>query len=103
MVDTGSSVRLLVVAVALAVAADEDTVGSGYRWPRPIHRVGEGRCSRLVFGIWAVGNIMSYLTAAETGSNIIVGGGDLAGIALWGFHGVLTPELCVGGLGGCHS
>ena len=43
MVDASSSIRLLVVVVvALVVAADGDTVGSGYRWPRPIHRVGEG-------------------------------------------------------------
>ena len=42
VVDTGSSIRLLVVVVALVVAADGDTVGSEYRWPRPIHRVGEG-------------------------------------------------------------
>ena len=44
MVDAGSSIRLLVVVVvvALVVAADGDTVGSEYRWPRPIHRVGEG-------------------------------------------------------------
>ena len=59
MVDAGSSIRLLaVVVVALVVAADGDTVGSGYRWPRPIHRVGEDRYSRLVFGIRAVGNVM---------------------------------------------
>ena len=42
MVDSGSSIRLLAVVVALVVAANGDTVGSGYRWPRPIHRVGEG-------------------------------------------------------------
>ena len=41
VVDAGSSIRLLAVVVALVVA-DGDTVGSGYRWPRPIHRVGEG-------------------------------------------------------------
>ena len=45
---------------------------------------------------------MSYLTAAEIGSNIIVGGGDLAGIALRDLHGVLASELCVRGLGACH-
>ena len=37
VVDAGSSVRLLAVVVALVVAADGDTVGSGHRWPRPIH------------------------------------------------------------------
>ena len=42
VVDAGSSVRLLAVVVALVVAADGDTVGSGYRWLRSIHRVGEG-------------------------------------------------------------
>ena len=42
VVDAGSSIRLLAVVVALVVAANGDTVGSGYRWPRPIHRVGEG-------------------------------------------------------------
>ena len=42
MVDAGSSIRLLAVVVALVVAADGDTVGSGYRWPGLIHRVGEG-------------------------------------------------------------
>ena len=73
VVDAGSSIRLLVVVVvALVVAADGDTVGSGYRWPRPIHRVGEGRCSRLVFSIWAVGNVMPCLTAVETGPSIVV-------------------------------
>ena len=41
VVDAGSSVRLLAVVVALVVAADGDMVGSGHRWPRPIHRVGE--------------------------------------------------------------
>ena len=96
----GSSIMLLVVA--LVVAADGDTVGSGYRWPRPIHRVGQDRCSRLVFGIWAVGNVIPCLLAVETGPSIVVVGGDLAGIALWGFHGVLAPELCVRGLGACH-
>ena len=45
MVDAGSSIGLLVVVVvvvALIVVADGDTVGSGHRWPRSIHRVGEG-------------------------------------------------------------
>ena len=49
VVDVGPSVRLLdivvvvaLVVAALVVAADGDTVGSGYRWPRYIHRVGEG-------------------------------------------------------------
>ena len=48
VVDAGSSIRLLavvvvvVVVVAFIVAADGNTVSSGYRWPRPIHRVGEG-------------------------------------------------------------
>ena len=103
MVDAGSSIRLLAaVVVALVVAADGDTVGSGYRWPRPIHRVGEDRCSRLVFGIWAVGNVMPCLTAVETGSSIVVVGGDLVGIALRGLHGVMASELCVRGLGSCH-
>ena len=76
VVDAGSSVRLLVVDVALVVAADGDTVGSGYRWPS-IHRVGDDRCSRLIFGIQAVGNVMPYLTAVETGPSIVVVGGDL--------------------------
>ena len=102
MVDAGLSIRLLVVAIALVVAIDGDTVGSGYRWSRPIHRVGEGRCSRLVFGIWAVGNVVSCLTAVETGPSIVIGGGDLAGIALRDLYGVLAPELCVRGLGTCH-
>ena len=31
VVDAGSSIRLLVVVVALVVAADGDTVGSGHR------------------------------------------------------------------------
>ena len=35
------------------------------------------------------------LTAVETGPIIIVVGGDMAGIALQGLHGVLAPELCV--------
>ena len=102
MVDAGSSIRLLAVAIALVVAIDGDTVGSGYKWSRPIHRVGEGRCSRLVFGIWTVGNVMPCLTAVETGPSIVVVGGDLVCIALRGFHGVLAPELCVRGLGDCH-
>ena len=77
MIDAGSSIRLLaVVVVALVVAADGDTVGSGYRWPS-IHRVGDDRCSRLIFGIQAVGNVMPYLTAVETGPSIVVVGGDL--------------------------
>ena len=42
VVDAGSSIRPLAVVVALVVAADGDTVGSGYRWPRSIHLVGEG-------------------------------------------------------------
>ena len=95
MVDAGSSIRLLaVVVVALVVADNGDTVGSGHRWPRPIHRVGEDRCSRLVFGMRTVGNVMPCLTAVETGPSIVVGGGDLACIALLGFHGVLAPETC---------
>ena len=102
VVDAGLSIRLLTVVVALVVAADGDTVGSGYRWPRPIHRVGEGRCSRLIFGIWTVGNVMPCLTAVETGPSIVVVGGDLACIALRGLHGVLAPELCVRGLRSCH-
>ena len=103
MVDAGSSIRLLaVVVVALVVAADGDTVGSGYRWSRPIHRVGEDRCSRLVFGIRAVGNVMPCLTVVETDPSIVVGGGDLAGIALRGLHGILASELCVRDLRSCH-
>ena len=99
VVDAGSSIRLL----AVVVAADGDTFGSGHRWPRPIHRVGEGRYNMLVSGIWAVGNVMPCLTAVETGPSIVGGGGgDLAGIALRGFHGVLAPELCVRVLGACH-
>ena len=88
VVDAGSSVRLLVVAVALVVAADGNTVGSGYRWPRPIHRVGKGRCSRLVFSIWAVGNVMPCLTAVETGPSIAVVGG------LPGLHCSAGPSWC---------
>ena len=42
VVDAGSSIRLLAVVVALVVAAEGNTVGSGHRWPRSIHRVGEG-------------------------------------------------------------
>ena len=42
VVDAGSSIRLLIVVVALVVSADGDTVGSRHRWPRPIHRVEEG-------------------------------------------------------------
>ena len=100
MVDAGSSIRLLaVVVVALVVAADGNTVGSGYRWPMPIHRVGEDRCSRLVLGVWTVGNVMPSLTAVETGSSIVVGGGDLACIALRGLHGVLAPELLLDACG----
>ena len=38
----------------------------------------------------------------ETGSSIVVVSGDLAGIVLRGFHGVLAPELCVRSLGACH-
>ena len=72
MVDAGSSIRLLAVVVALVVAADGNTVGSGYRWPRPIHRVGESRCSRLVFDIWTVGNVMPCLAAVETSHSIVV-------------------------------
>ena len=103
VVDAGSSIRLLaVVVVAFVVAADGNTVGSGYRCPRLIHRVGEGRCSRLVFGIWTVGNVMPCLTAVETGPSIVVVGGDLDYIALRGLHGVLAPELCVRGLWAYH-
>ena len=98
MVDAGSSIRLLAVVVALVVAADGDTVGSGYRWPRSIHRVGEDRCSRLLFGIRAVGNVMPCLTAVETGPSIVVVGGDLACIALRAFM-VFWLLNCV--LGAC--
>ena len=41
VVDAGSSIRLLIVVVALVVAADGYTIGSGHRWPGSIHRVGE--------------------------------------------------------------
>ena len=41
---------------------------------------------------------MPCLTAVETGSSIVVVSSDLAGIVLWGSHGVLIPELCVRGL-----
>ena len=103
VVDAGSSIRLLAaVVVALVVAADRNTVGSGHWWPRPIHRVGEGGCSRLVFGIWAVGDVMPCLTAVETDHSIAVVGGDLTGIALRGLHDVLASELCVRGLRSCH-
>ena len=53
------------------------------------------------FGIWAVGNVMPCLTAVKIGPSIVVVGGDLAGIALLGLHGVLASELCVRGLGAC--
>ena len=43
---------------------------------------------------WVVGNVMLCLSAVETSPGIIVDGGDLAGIALQGLHGVLAPELC---------
>ena len=56
----------------------------------------------LIFGIWAVGNVMPCLTAVETGPSIAVIGGDLACIALRDLHGVLAPELCVRGLWACH-
>ena len=45
---------------------------------------------------------MPCLTAVETGPSIVVVGGDLAGIALRGLHGVLAPELRVRGLCDCH-
>ena len=45
---------------------------------------------------------MPGLTAVETGPSIVVVGGDLACIALWGFHCVLVLELCVRGLGAYH-
>ena len=40
---------------------------------------------------------MSCLTAVEIDLSIVVGGGDLACIALRGLHGVLAPELRVRG------
>ena len=45
---------------------------------------------------------MPYLSAVETGPSIVVVSGDLAGIVLRGFHGVLDPELCVRGLEAYH-
>src|SRR6185437_2437523 len=45
---------------------------------------------------------MPCLSIVETGPSIVVVGGDLAGIALRGLHGVLASELCVRGLGSCH-
>src|SRR6185312_16639194 len=45
---------------------------------------------------------MPCLTAVETSPSIVVGGGDLACIALRGLHGVLAPELCVRGLWVCY-
>ena len=57
---------------------------------------------KLVVGIRAVSNEMPCLAAVETGPSIAVVGGDLAGIALRGLHGVLASELCVRGLGSCH-
>ena len=45
---------------------------------------------------------MPYLSAVEIGPSIAVVGGDLAGIALRGLHGVLASELCVRGLRSCH-
>ena len=45
---------------------------------------------------------MPCLSVVETSPSIVVGGGDLAGIVLRGFRGVLAPELCVRGLGACH-
>jgi hypothetical protein len=45
----------------------------------------------LAFGIWAVGNETSSLTAVETHPGVVVVvGSDLAGVALWGLHGVLV-------------
>ena len=44
---------------------------------------------------------MACLSAVETGPNIVVGGGDLAGIALRGLHGVLASELCIRGMWAC--
>ena len=45
---------------------------------------------------------MSCLSAVETGPSIVVGGGDLTGIARRGSPGVLAPELCIRGLWACH-
>ena len=52
VIDASSSIRLLaVVVVALVVAADGNTVGSGHWWPRPIHRVVKADVAGLFFGI----------------------------------------------------
>ena len=40
--------------------------------------------------------------AVETGSSIVVVGGDLVGIALRVLHGGLAPKLCVRNLGACY-
>ena len=45
---------------------------------------------------------MPCLTAVEIGPTFVVGGGDLAGIALRGLQGVLASELCVRNLGAYH-
>ena len=45
---------------------------------------------------------MPCLSAVETDPSIVVGGGDLTGIAQRGSHGVLAPELCIRGLWACH-
>ena len=50
----------------------------------------------LVFGIWAVGNVMPCLTAVETGPSIVVVGGDLAGIALRAFMVVWLLNCVLG-------
>jgi hypothetical protein len=99
VVDAGSSIRLLglphllvvVVVAEVVVVAHRHVVGSRHEWPWPIHRVGVGGSGWLL-GIWAVGNEVSSLVAVEThpGVVVVVVGGDLAGFALWGLHGVMV-------------
>jgi hypothetical protein len=94
VVDAGSSIRLLglphllvaVVVAKVVVAAHRHAVVSRHEWPWPLYRVGVGGSGWLL-GIWAVGNEVSGLAAVEThpGVVVVVVGGDLAGVALWGF------------------
>ena len=76
-----------VVVVAVAVAADWHSVGSGSCWPWPIHRVGEGGACGFI--VWTVGNKMPSLTAVETSSGITLIGSDLASRVLGRPHVVL--------------
>ena len=99
MVHTCSSIGLLslphlrtaaVVAEVVVVVAGWHAVSSGCSWSWPVHRVGEVGGCRLV--VWAVGNEVPGLTAVEA-CPWVVGGGDLAGVVLWGLHGILVVVL----------